>query len=112
MYRPVDGWMKPKDSWHGASDPLSRKGHLGRPVHRIAQKGMADTGHMDADLVGPAGFQGTLDIRVLAQPFQNLVVGHGRTALSRVYRHFFPSSSGRAADRERPLVPSSFVKLL
>ena len=59
------------------------------PIHRIAQQGMAQIGHVDANLVGAAGLQTALQVGAAGIAPQHLPVGHRRTALG-VHRHLLP----------------------
>lgn len=46
-------------------------------VHGIAEEGVMEVGHMDADLMGTAGFEVTLEIGILAEAFEDEPMGDG-----------------------------------
>ena len=54
---------------------------LSPAVLYIPEQGMTDVLHVDADLVGAAGFEFAFNQRHRAQPFQNRVVRHRVLAL-------------------------------
>ena len=60
-----------------------------RPVDCVAQKGMANVGHMHPDLVGAAGLQSALDMGIALIPAQNAPVSHGPAA-GGIDSHFLP----------------------
>lgn len=62
-------------------------GTLGRPVHSVPQKGMADTGHVDANLMGAACLQPALHMGVLSETVQNPVMGYGILAVLVIDAH-------------------------
>ena len=49
-------------------------------VDRIADQGMADRGHMHANLVGPAGFQPAFDQCGVLEDVEPFPMGHGALA--------------------------------
>ena len=51
---------------------------------------MADTGHVDTDLVGPAGLQAAADVGIAGKPLHDLPVGHRAPAPPVHHRHLLP----------------------
>ena len=61
-------------------------------VHRVAQHRVPDIGHVNADLMGAAGFQAALDVGVARITLQHLPMGH-RSAAIGCHGHPFPVSA-------------------
>lgn len=78
-----------------ARQPFIRRGGA---VGIVTQKGVADAGHMDADLVGPAGLETAAYTAVTLIAGQNLPMGHGRAGIFFCDSHAF-SVCGVPANR-------------
>ena len=59
-------------------------------VDGVAQDGMADVRHVDADLVGAAGFELAADVGIAPVAFDDLPVGHGVPGIALGDAHFLP----------------------
>ena len=64
-------------------------GILLRAVDLVAQKRMTDRGHVDADLVGPAGLQDAFHIGRIPEAFQDAVMCHCSLPVRDAALHFF-----------------------
>ena len=75
---------------------------LGTAVDRIADDGVIAVGHVDPDLVGPAGLQPALQQGIAREPLQHPPVGHGMAAIFLGDGHFLPvggmAANGRVDD--------------
>ena len=69
---------------------LKMKRTFCRPVYRISQKRMSDTGHVYADLVCASGLETAFDVGVLPKTFQYAVMSDCRFAVPAVDRHALP----------------------
>ena len=82
-------------------------GTPGRPVHSIPQKRMADTGHVDANLMGAACLQPALHMGVLPETVQNPVMGYCILAVLIIDAHFLAlhrmAANGRVHGPPHPL---------
>ena len=77
---PGAGMVEPQP--HGVEAlPLQARDRLFVPVNRVPQNGMADVGHMDANLVCPSSLQAALHIGEAGEPLQHGPVCDGGTAV-------------------------------
>lgn len=64
------------------------EGRFPAGIYLIPQKRMPDACHMDADLVGPSGFQNAFYIGIIPETDKNTVMGNGVFAVWN-HCHFF-----------------------
>ena len=64
--------------------------HRCRSVYRIAQKRMADAGHVYPDLVGSSCFQASFDMSIATETLKHPVMSHCLFSVSFIDAHLFP----------------------
>ena len=68
---------------------LEARDRLLGSVDCVTENWMAQAGHMNPDLMRPAGFQAAAEMGVAGKVFQHLPIGDGGAAVGQ-HRHFFP----------------------
>ena len=61
--------------------PLKLIGALRRPIDGIPQKRMSDGGHVDADLMCPAGLKPAFNMGEVMESLKHTVMGHGMLSI-------------------------------
>ena len=69
--------------------PLKLIGALRRPIDGIPQKRMSDGGHVDADLMCPAGLKPAFNMGEIVESLKHTVMGHGLLSVLMIDSHFF-----------------------